>query len=147
MCFAPSKNQRRRRPGCGGRLAPLALSRLVCILQLLPAMALGGAQKVVTHFALDAAEVPARVKSIVDGEPWLGKERGPVEGLMLFAQEKSGAVWLGGDQGAARFDRQATPRWDRWQYFHSRRWLLDDSVQNIFADETGAARRVWIRTK
>jgi len=116
------------------------------ILCLLPLLVQGNAQKFATHFSLDAPAVPAAVKSIADGKPWLGKERGPVEGLMIFAQEKSGAVWLGGDQGAARFDRKASHRWDRWQYFHGRRWLLDNSVQNILVDESGAARKVWIRT-
>ncbi len=123
------------------------MKKLVWLLPLLPAIALAGTQKVVTCFPLDAAEVPAKVKSAVDGRPWLGQERGPVEGLKLFAQEKSGALWLGGEQGAARFDRHASFPWDRWQYFHGRRWLPDNSVRNILVDETGAARRVWIRSK
>lgn len=113
---------------------------------LLPLLAFGNSQKFTTHFALDASGVPAAVRAIADGKPWLSKERGPVEGLMVFAQEKSGAVWLGGDQGAARFDRKADHRWDRWQYFHGRRWLADNSVQNILVDESGPARKVWIRT-
>src|SRR5688572_32598029 len=113
---------------------------------LLPLLALGNSQKFATHFSLDASGVPAAVKAIADGKPWLSKERGPVEGLMVFAQEKSGAVWLGGDQGAARFDRKADHHWDRWQYFHGRRWLKDNSVQNILVDESGPARKVWIRT-
>src|SRR5437667_5797947 len=118
MCFGPGNSK-----------------TLVWILPFLPGIAFGATQKVVTHFSLDAAEIPARVQAVVDGKPWLGKERGPVEGLRLFAQEKSGALWLGGDQGAARFDRHAADRWDRWQYFHGRRWLLDNSIQNIFVDE------------
>ena len=78
----------------------------------LPLLAVAQTQKFASQFPLDSAQVPAAVKMLVDGKPWLGTERGPVEGLMFFAQEKSGAVWLGGDQGAARFDRKADHRWD-----------------------------------
>ncbi len=104
-------------------------------------------QKFAAQFSLEATNVPAEARAIRDGRPWLGKERGPVEGLMVFAQEKSGAVWLGGDQGAARFDRKASHPWDRWQYFHGRRWLQDNSVQNIVIQEAGIVRKVWVRTK
>ncbi len=114
---------------------------------VLPLLAVGQTQKFATQFPLDSREVPAAVKMLVDGKPWLDKERGPVEGLMVFAQEKGGAVWLGSDQGAARFDRKADHRWDRWQYFYGRRWLQDNSVQNIVVDESGAAKKVWVRTK
>jgi hypothetical protein len=110
-------------------------------------------QKSAMHFALDSPAVPVAVKPIVNGKPWLSKERGPVEGMILFAQERSGAVWLGSDQGAARFDSKASHRWDRWQYFQGSRWLQDDSVQNIIieaargAKDPEVARKVWIRTK
>src|SRR5207248_1364691 len=57
-----------------------------------------------------------------------------------------GAVWLGGDQGAARFDSKAQSRWDRWQYFHGRRWLLDNQVRNITVQEGEKSRKVWVRT-
>ena len=63
--------------------------------KLLPALALAQTQKIVTRHPLDAPEVPAQVRSAAEAKPWRGKERGPVEGLMLFAQEKSGVVWLG----------------------------------------------------
>ena len=36
--------------------------------------------------------------AIANGKPWLGKDRGPVEGLMIFATEPSGAIWLGSDE-------------------------------------------------
>jgi len=115
---------------------------------LWPLLASAQTQKFASHFPFEATNVPASVKTITDGRPWLSKERGPVDGLMVFAQEKSGAVWLGGDQGAARFDRKASHPWDRWQYFHGRRWLLDNSVQNIkVIESTGVSRQVWIRTK
>ena len=124
------------------------LKRLWWAIALWPLLASAQTQKFASHFPFDATNVPASVKTIADGKPWLSKERGPVDGLMVFAQEKSGAVWLGGDQGAARFDRKASHPWDRWQYFHGRRWLLDNSVQNIkVIESTGTARQVWIRTK
>src|SRR2546425_12445350 len=75
-------------------------------------------QKFASHFPLDAPGVPAEVRADARGTLWQNAERGPVEGLRVFALEKSGAVWLGGDQGAARFDPKAGFRWDRWQYYH-----------------------------
>jgi hypothetical protein len=103
-------------------------------------------QKLAQHFALDAPEVPAAVKADASAGPWTGSEPGPVPGLKVFARETSGAVWLGSEQGAARFDRRARHRWDRWQYVGGRRWLADDAVRNIVVEEAGAQRRVWIRT-
>ena len=120
---------------------------LLRLLALLPVLALADTQKFATKYSLEATNVPVEVKALRDGRPWLGKERGPVEGLMVFAQEKSGVVWLGGDQGAARFDAKASHEWDRWQYFHGQRWLPDNLVQNIAVDENGATRKVWIRTR
>ncbi len=114
---------------------------------ILPNFAQAQFQKFATQFPLGVTNVPAEVGAVRDGRPWLEKERGPVEGLMVFSQEKSGAVWLGGDQGAARFDRKADHPWDRWQYFHGRRWLQDNSVQSIHVDESGAGRKVWVRTR
>jgi hypothetical protein len=103
-------------------------------------------QKFASRFALDAAEVSGEVRAEARGTSWDNVERGPVERLRVFAREKSGAVWLGSNQGAARFDSRAGFRWDRWQYFSGQRWLLDDEVRNIFVDESGAVRKVWIRT-
>ncbi|PYJ01484.1 MAG: hypothetical protein DME25_18020 [Verrucomicrobia bacterium] len=85
------------------------MKRLFCIAPLFPAMAFAGMQKCVTLLPLDAAAIPAAVKPLVEGKPWLGKERGPVEGLMLFAQEKSGAVWLGGESGRGPLRSQSGP--------------------------------------
>jgi hypothetical protein len=103
-------------------------------------------QKFASHFPLGAPEVPTEVRAEVPGARWQNHERGPVEGLKGFAREKSGAVWLGSDQGAARFDSRAKFPWDRWQYFYGRRWLADDRVNNIWVDESSASRKVWIRT-
>ncbi|HXT40474.1 MAG TPA: hypothetical protein VN887_10685 [Candidatus Angelobacter sp.] len=103
-------------------------------------------QKFASHYTLNALEVPAEIRAENPGALWENPERGPVEGLKVFAREKSGAVWLGGNQGAARFDSRAGFRWDRWQYFHGRRWLGDDTVSNIWVDERSDSRKVWIRT-
>ncbi len=109
--------------------------------------ALAQTQKIATHYPLDSPEIPSEVRAETRGELWQSNERGPVEGLRLFAREKSGAIWLGGDQGAARFDARAKFRWDRWHYFYGRRWLLDDQVRNIHLDESGPGLKVWIRTR
>ena len=104
-------------------------------------------QKFASQFELNSPATPAEMRSEPAGKPWPNADRGPVEGLKLFAEEKSGAVWLGSSQGAARFNPKATHRWDRWQYFYGRRWLKDSDVKNIWVDESGAARKVWIRTR
>src|SRR5216110_1783420 len=103
-------------------------------------------QKIATHYPFDAPEIPAAVRAEARGQLWQSDERGPVEGMRVFAREKSGGVWLGGDQGAAHFDARAKFRWDRWQYFYGRRWLLDDKVRNILVDESAQIRKVWIQT-
>ena len=103
-------------------------------------------QKSAAHYRIDAPEVPAEVRADARGVAWQNPERGPVRDLKAFAREKSGAVWLGSDEGASRFDPNATFRWDRWQYFYGRRWLLDDHVRNILVEESGERRKVWIRT-
>src|SRR5207237_8674146 len=104
-------------------------------------------QKSVSHFPIEAPAVPAEVRGEARSLPWQNAERGPVEGLKVFAREKSGAVWLGSDEGAARFDAQASHPWERWQYFAGRRWLPDDHVQNIWLDENSGNRKVWLRTR
>src|SRR5437762_454821 len=104
-------------------------------------------QKIATHYSFDAPEVPVQARAEAQGQLWQNTERGPVEGLKVFAREKAGAVWLGGDGGAARFDARSQSRWDRWQYFRGRGWLIDDKVRNIQLDESGPDRKVWIRTQ
>ncbi|HWN95815.1 MAG TPA: hypothetical protein VNT99_12335 [Methylomirabilota bacterium] len=104
-------------------------------------------QKFATHYALSASGIPPAVLQNPIPEPWTNPERGPVSNLKIFARERSGAIWLGGDQGAARFDPKAGHPWDRWQYFWGRRWLTDNEVQNIQVDESGSTRQVWVRTK
>ncbi len=108
-------------------------------------------QKLATQFpltdpAVPAALTPAPAPTGAEAKAWIGTERGPVPGLWPLAREKNGAVWLGGTNGAARFDPNTAHRWDRWQYFHGRRWLQDNAVHNIVVDESGLDRKVWIRT-
>ena len=88
----------------------------VAIMTMAADFGLAQTQKIATHFPSDAPEVPAEVRAEARGQLWQSDERGPVEGLRVFAHEKSGAVWLGGNLGAARFDARAKVRWDRWQY-------------------------------
>jgi hypothetical protein len=123
------------------------MKRIVLFLGLALTTASAQTQKFATHFAADAIEVPFPVRQQSKGEPWMGKESGPVAGLKVFAKEKTGALWLGSDQGAARFDSRARHRWDRWQYFYGRRWLLDNDVQNIWVDESAPGRKIWLRTR
>ncbi len=125
------------------------MKRLIAILCLCPSLLAAAAdtQKFAAHFRLDAAEVPAAVRQEARPQAWENKESGPVAGLKSYGKEKSGAVWLGSDQGAARFDPNSSFRWDRWQYFYGRRWLLDNEVKNIYVEETGPGRKVWVRTK
>src|SRR5262249_3294039 len=120
---------------------------LLLSLVVWPGLSLGQTQKFASQFSSDAPEVPAAVRGEAASQPWAGAERGPVEGLKVLAREKGGALWLGSDQGAARFDAKTKERWDRWQYFYGRRWLGDDVVSNICVEETSPSLRVWIRTK
>ena len=116
---------------------PIFSKHLLCWLALLPALAAADPQKFARHFPANDPKVPAAVLASAHGQPWQNRERGPVEGLREFAREKSGAIWLGGDQGAARFDPKAKHPWDRWQYFFGKRWLQDDAVRNIRVTENG----------
>jgi hypothetical protein len=69
-----------------------------------------------------------------------------VAGLQEYARTNTGVVWLGGDQGAVRFDPHAVHLWDRWQYFGARRWLPDNDVQSIYIDPSTSPEMVWVRT-
>ena len=111
-----------------------------------PVLALAQTQKVATQFQFEAPDVPAAMRAEPRSRAWTGSEPGPVAGLREFAREKGGAIWLGGEQGAARFDPAAGHRWDRWQYFAGRRWLADDAVRAIVVDEGPPVKQVWIRT-
>ena len=122
------------------------MTKCLFLCALLPIFASAQTQKVATQFPLIAREVPAAVMTEADSQPWSGSEPGPVANLKVFAREKSGAIWLGSEQGAARFDAKAKHRWYRWQYFYGQRWLRDNDVRNIHVDEAGQGRKVWVRT-
>lgn len=103
-------------------------------------------QKRAAQFSLSDLAAPLPVRQTNQAVPWAG-EPGPVSDLQVFAREKNGAIWLGGIQGAARFDERARERWSRWQYFHGRRWLADNAVQNIWVDPSAPHSKIWIRTQ
>src|SRR5438552_3036348 len=126
---------------------PLCL--FLVVLTGLTAMAVpqSSLQKSSTKFPTNSPVIPPALFAQVAGKPWQNPERGPVSGLKEFAREKSGAVWLGCDKGAARFDPSTTNQWDRWQYFFGPRWLPDNEVLNIQIEEAGPGRKVWVRAK
>ncbi|MDZ4701491.1 MAG: hypothetical protein SH809_17395 [Rhodothermales bacterium] len=102
-------------------------------------------QKTATSYSIDDASIPYAVRVEGAGEPWSHAERGPVEGLRILARTPAGVLWLGGPQGAARFDPAATERWERWQYFAGKRWLSDDSVRQIVVAQA-PFETAWVRT-
>jgi hypothetical protein len=102
-------------------------------------------QKISTNYSLSAVTGPASLRDEARTEKWAG-EQAPVDGMKVFARESGGSVWLGSQHGAARFNSHAKHRWDRWQYFSGRRWLMDDDVRNIVVEERRGATVVWIRT-
>ncbi|HXG46400.1 MAG TPA: hypothetical protein VNO52_02155 [Methylomirabilota bacterium] len=104
-------------------------------------------QKFASQFPLGAPEVPAAAMAQPAPRPWSGIEPAPVPGMVELARERSGAIWLGSTNGAARFDPRAKHRWDRWQYFHGWRWLMDDDVQHAYIEESRTGRKVWLRTR
>ncbi len=103
-------------------------------------------QKFSRQFPLNATNVPKAVLASAQPSPWKGPEKGPVPGLQQYAQETQGVVWLGSEQGAARFNSRSSDPWDRWQYFAGRRYLGDDAVQQIWVDTNAPQVQVWIRT-
>jgi hypothetical protein len=63
-------------------------------------------------------------------------------GTRLRAAASDGAVWSGSAHGVYRIDPKAPPR-DRNQYFAGKRYLPDDEVLQLAADE---AAGMWVRT-
>jgi len=64
-------------------------------------------------------------------------------GARLRAVASDGAVWSGSANGVNRIDPKAPPR-DRNQYFAGKRYLPDDEVLQLAADE---AAGMWVRTR
>ncbi len=104
-------------------------------------------QKRVHHLAIDDPRVPPTVRATARPTPWTNAERGPVPDLQFYARESSEVAWLGGPEGAARFDAAAKHPWDRWQFFAGPRWLRGNFVQNIVTDDGPGRSQVWIRTE
>lgn len=92
------------------------------------------AQKLRVFYELNAAEVPAALRS-----PALAA---PVTGVTDVAVATDGAVWYGTAQGLVRWDGQAGAR-DRYQYFAGLRYLPSDGVERVVSDGAGG---VWVRT-
>jgi hypothetical protein len=64
-------------------------------------------------------------------------------GATLRALASDGAVWCGTPHGLTRVDPKAAPR-DRSQYFAGKRYLPDDEVRQLAADNAGG---MWVRTR
>ncbi len=126
---------------------PMKFLTAVLLLAMIPVAATAFDQKLVARYSLDSPQLPAGVLAV--GRPADGPatEPGPVVRLKAFARMQNGVVWLGGDQGAARFDPHAKHRWDRWQYFWGPRWLADNQIENIWIDGAATRETVWLRTK
>lgn len=92
-------------------------------------------QKFRTFYSLTNSAVPAelRVKSVAL----------PVGSITASARATDGALWLGTTQGLMRLDFTAPER-DRRQYFEGQRYLPDDHIEQLLADEHGG---VWVRTR
>jgi len=85
-------------------------------------------QKFRSFYSLDDPRVPAALKQ---------------SGTTVRAVASDGAVWSGTSRGVTRVDPQAPPR-DRHQYFAGKRYLPDDEVRQLAADQ---AAGMWVRTK
>src|SRR5882724_7427104 len=92
-------------------------------------------QKVRTFYSLSDAAVPLALGS--NSIPL------PVGNITATARAADGALWLGTTQGLLRLDF-AAPERDRRQYLTGRRYLPDDYVEQLLADERGG---IWARTR
>ena len=91
-------------------------------------------QKFRTFYTLDNPRIPAAVKRAATPLP--------VGGITALATATDGAIWYGTPQGAVRIAPKAEPR-DRTQYFAGKRYLPDDEVLQLAADNSSG---MWIRT-
>jgi len=91
-------------------------------------------QKFRTFYALTNAAVPRALRS--DPTPL------PLPGVTAWTLASDGAVWLGTTQGLMRLDTR-TALADQRQFFGGKRYLPDDRVQQIEADQNAG---VWVRT-
>ncbi len=91
-------------------------------------------QKFRTFYSLTDAAVPAALRS--NSVPL------PVGQVTAAARATDGAIWLGTTQGLMRLDF-AGPERNRRQYFAGQRYLPDDRVAQLCADDHAG---VWVRT-
>ena len=92
-------------------------------------------QKFRTFYQVTNPRVPTEVK-VAPGAPPQGE-------ACCVARAGDGALWHGTRQGAVRIDNNASSL-DRRQYFAGLRYLPDDEVLNLVADN---ARGIWVRTR
>lgn len=92
-------------------------------------------QKVRTFHRLDDSAVPPALRTN-HSAPSAGQ-------ITASVRATDGAMWLGTTQGLTRVD-SAAPARDQRQYFGGQRYLPDDWVQQITADENNG---VWVRTR
>jgi len=92
-------------------------------------------QKFRTFYGLNDSRVPSALQE--PARPM------PLEGVSAVAVASDGAVWYGTTLGLVRVDPHAKAR-DRNQYFAGMRYLPDDDVQQLAADQ---AAGMWVRTK
>jgi len=83
-------------------------------------------QKIRTFYNLHHTEVPTPLRS--NAVPL------PAGNITAAIRTTDGALWLGTTQGLMRLDLSANER-DRRQYFAGKRYLPDDSVEQLLADE------------
>ncbi len=89
-------------------------------------------QKFRTFYNLSDPNVPAELRA----------EASPLPDGQVAVRVSDGALWLGSAQGLLRLDFSAPER-DRRQYFAGRRYLPDDQVEQLCADNHAG---VWVRT-
>jgi hypothetical protein len=86
-------------------------------------------QKFRTFYAVDDPRIPVALRQEGSSPP--------------HAIASDGAIWYGTPHGVTRIDPKAPPR-DRDQYFAGKRYLPDDEVLRLAADQ---AAGMWVRTK
>jgi len=92
-------------------------------------------QRVRTFYSANDAAVPAAIRA--NAFPL------PVGNITATVRASDGATWLGTTQGLVRVDFSAPER-DQRQYFAGQRYLPDDHVKQLAADDSGG---IWARTR
>jgi hypothetical protein len=119
---------------------------IVVLLLLCAANAAAFEQKIITRYSADDRAVPSAVRETAHPAAFESTETTPVADMRVYAKGDHGVLWLGSENGAARFDPYANHPWDRWQYFWGKRWLADNAIENIWVDSSAPHETVWFRT-